>query len=158
MIPERLHTIYIYWSYPVKLSNRHNSAYVENECGLNYITRRYKNCRKKERNLYVGETKRSFSKRLVEHERTSSTWTRARGEKYVRFGIIENLPALDAPDLKKLLRTIESVIIWKLDDEAVGDLWNTRQTKSASFPFVLRIINRGFRGGIPKEICTREYN
>jgi hypothetical protein len=155
MKPERLHTIEIEWSYPVKFSNRMNSTHINDECGIYYITRKYKSYPGKERNLYIGETKRSFAIRMNEHEADESQWTQAYGEKFVRFGVIKKLPKFDNDiDLKKFLTTIETAIIWEIDPEE-SDLVNIKQTKSAELAYNLHIINKGYRGQIPSDIYTK---
>lgn len=154
MIPGRLHTIRIKWTYPIPLNRKDNSAHIFDECGLYYITRRYLRCSIGERNLYVGETKRSFYDRLREHVNINkpSRWTFGYGEKFIRFGLIQNLPKFEEDsELKKFLRTIETMIIWQIDPEE-NDLTNVSQMKSADLAYRLRIINEGFRGNIPKVI------
>ena len=160
MIPERLHTIFISWSYPIAFDRKDFSKYIGEKCGIYYISRRYKNCAKRERDTYIGETKRSFAKRLKEHEKDyakgKDNFINTYGKKFVRFGVIENLPNLDDAEMKSFLRTVESTILWTLPD-AESDLINVRQMGSATFTYKLKIINNGFRGSIPKEIDNWDF-
>lgn len=151
MNPNRLHTIEIEWSYPRKLSDFEQSPYADEKEGLYYITRRYLRSVLFEKSLYIGETKRTFRKRLREHldSRKRSRWTYAYGEMYVRFGKIKKPTLLESgQDLKRFLRTVESSLIWEVEPEE-----NKRQTQSATFNYRIRIVNTGYRGGIPKEIA-----
>lgn len=165
MNSKRCHTIRIYWTYPRNLNTCIYSPYYENEFGLYYITRQYKLKNSPifiERNLYVGETKRSFKIRLNEHKKDGSNWIYSYGYKYVRFGIIENLPHFEEErELKRFLRTIETSIIFKLNENpcnpVTGDLINISQTRSGNIFYNLKIVNRGFHGEIPTVIYTSEF-
>jgi hypothetical protein len=156
MIPERLHKITITWSRPIPLSESLESPYLEQN-GLYYITRRYiRGSECKERSLYIGETKRSFKIRLLEHLKNESNWTAYYGRKYVRFGLIDKIYDLDGLDFKHYLRTIETAVIATVSPDE-DDLSNISQVSSAKSYFRLHITNKGCRGGIPKEINPEDY-
>lgn len=128
------------WSIPSHIDEAWDGEDA-NEKGLYFITRRYiRNGIEKESPLYVGVTTRSFYKRLREHYRDETKWTRAYGQKFISFGTI-SIYREDKYDMFDLLTEIETQIIQDLDNDYPGKLINRQQKKSHDDKYNLFIIH-----------------
>lgn len=79
--------IYVLWTESIRLEDISHSNFRD-ECGL-YLISTYNGG--EEQILYVGKTLATFSKRLAQHIRRnygSGAFLSAKGEKFIRFGIV----------------------------------------------------------------------
>ena len=140
----RTKTIEIIWSYPLKV----DSALTKERCidswGIYYISRKFGG---NETLLYIGLTfHQNFINRIIQHHKK---WmSDYRGEKYIRFGEFPIGKAIT----KDMIEDLESCIIFEMQP-----LHNIHKKSSYSFTNEYKIINRGNRGFIPKEISTRNH-
>lgn len=153
----RMQTVKIEWSKPIRLDNRANSCNFCEEEGLYIISTKYiRHGIVWERYIYVGETRKGFDIRFEQHlnTRKQSKWVSERGTKFVRFGRILNKPTFINDD-KWFLLTLESSIIQTIKDLPRVRLVNTRQVKTYSIFYDLIIENQRCRL-LPKYINTRD--
>jgi len=152
--PDRLHTIEINWGFPVSLETFDNN-WKSVEIGIYYISRVFGG---KETPIYIGETTQSFRKRIDQHYRHESIFLDKRGEKFIRMGTIVKPQDLSGYDnLPRLLKTIESAIIFEISPVIIDGLSNISQTVNYTIWYDLHIINSGKRGLIPRDIFNRNH-
>jgi len=70
---DNIHTVIVHWSYPIRIENIDRSPYKDCE-GIYYISRQFGLY--PEKVIYIGETKRTFHKRLEEEKKREIPWTR----------------------------------------------------------------------------------
>lgn len=137
-----MQTIVLTWHGPYSTEEffQHNVAY---EKGIYSISRIWGGT---ETLVYIGSTNKSFYKRINNH----SWWfPDIRGEIKLRFGIL-NLDVAQRFSLKRL-KDIEALLIsWHQPCE------NTMNYQYYYGRFNLRVINKGRKGVIAKEVSTED--
>ncbi|SME46218.1 hypothetical protein BACERE00185_05051 [Bacillus mobilis] len=138
-----MNVVHIRWSKLYNLSeiNHYEEAFSK---GIYAIYRVY---RGKEKLLYIGKTKRSFSKRLHEHYKD---WIHGARGIHVRLGILE-FPNGGKYSEQKLSDVEALLISWHTPLE------NTQCTNYYIGRENLEVISFGQRGLIDKKITTQNY-
>ena len=135
-------SITIQWSRPVLWEEMTRSPRIESGPGVYPITRTFSG---NITLLYIGETKRqNFQIRMDEHIRDHKNGYedflfRYRGKKYIRFGAIEGLDCYDELTKKRILRNVETHLIWTLNPIA-----NIKQRNTSTIWKQLYISHRGW--------------
>lgn len=157
MIQNRIANIEINWGKPILIDNRENSANFSQEIGMYLISTQYvRNNKTFEIFRYVGETRGTFDKRILQHIKNDSNWCLQYGQTYIRFGNISRVPKC-VDDIDHFLLTIESTIIQSIKTHENSALVNKRQVNSWTIYYDLLISNTGFRSIVPAELNTRDY-
>ena len=144
MAQTRVRKMELEWSYPLKV----DSALTKERCikswGIYYISRKFGG---NETLLYIGLTfHQNFLSRIVQHNKN---WMNEyRGEKYIRFGEFPVGKSIT----KDMIEDIESCIIYELQP-----IQNVHKKTSYTFTNKYKIISRGYRGLIPKEISSKNH-
>ena len=142
-----MRSITIDWSYPMEIDNILADERMS-DIGIYYITRNFGGHIS---DLYIGKTIYSYKSRLEAH-----WWywlDNYRGRKYVRLGTIVRPKSISKEDRKLLINDAEATLIYCLSEQLIH---NTMCTVSCSPSQRLRIINSGFRGNIPAEVCISD--
>jgi len=139
----KIKNVKIKWTYPIYYYNVLKYK-IASEQGLYQISRLFG---KKETLLYIGIVKssnRTFKERLSEHKYWLNKY---RGKIKVRLGTIQKKEDLIISP--QLIEDIESILIFES-----SPFENTQKTYSYSIDEDLQIKNIGYRGFLPKIICS----
>lgn len=133
-------SINICWQKPILWDDHwRESPYVQYGPGVYAFTRVFG---EKETLLYIGETKRSFRERMEEHiedhKKGKEEFLFCRGRIYLRCGIIENLNGYTDLELKRILRNVETHLIWEYNPK-----YNRKQLQTSQIWKRLRIWSTG---------------
>jgi hypothetical protein len=131
------------WSYPRDFENAKETIMSYEGFGLYCISRIFG---ENETIIYIGKTKSRFRDRLKEHQKK---WIlNYRGKIIVRFGTI-TIPETVTEDL---LIDVESAIIYEIQP-----IQNTDKKNQYHFNKIYKIINEGYLGKLPKQICIKDH-
>jgi hypothetical protein len=136
--------IIIKWTYPTKFNNAFEKE-ICSQYGLYYISRIFAG---KETLIYIGKTIDSYSNRMKSH--TDNWLSTVKGEKLIRFGIIEKPKIYD----NNLVEDIESAIIYEVNPK-----YNWMKTVSYTYRsgYFVNISNIGYYGELPKSIDSKNH-
>lgn len=136
-------TIIIKWSYPREFENAKETELSYEGYGVYCISRKFGG---NETILYIGKTDRQFRDRLKNHKKA---WmSKYRGEKIVRFGTITKPSTVTS----EIINDAESALIFDIEPKH-----NRSKKKSYQYIEEYIILNKGYRGLLPKVIDIRNH-
>lgn len=136
-------TIIVKWSYPREFENAKETELSYEGYGIYCISRKFGG---NETILYIGKTDTQFRDRLKSH---STIWlNNYKGEKIVRFGTITQPITVTS----EIINDTESAIIYDIKPKH-----NISKIKSYGYFEEYIILNKGYRGKLPKIIDIRNH-